>query len=146
MNLNKFVNCFKDLKTSEIGIKYFSDKCETDLLVFEEDSKGLSVSEFYASCVRKYFSEVLNYPVKEAEIDYMALIEDSSPSLILHSKVESTIKKWLVYIDGNVNIDKKLKLFKFNDDDCYISMVSEDDFFVCLIISTGKYFLLMASC
>ncbi len=146
MNFNKFVDSFENLEISRINIKGFSDMYETDLSIFEQNCGEISVSKFYASCIKKYYCEVLKYPAKEAEVDFKELLLESSPNLALYPDIKSILKKWLVYIDCNVNVDQIFEIFEFNDEDCYVSLFTEDDFFLSLVISTNKYYLILASC
>jgi hypothetical protein len=132
---------YETIDSSTIRANVYSDGGESDFLFLSQPKEGeLTISEFYAKCVKYYCSSYLNYNDTEGHQDYMEFYGELPDVFqeVSQSEAISLVKDWWRVLSLD---PEKLKahLSKFDSNGFYVAVVNVNDEFNMLVETENEF-------
>ena len=141
--MKNFLEFFKydTVDCSAIEASVYSDGGESDFIFLSlPKCNGLTVSEFYAKCVKYYYSSYLNYSDIEAHQDYIEFYSELPESFqeVSQQTAISLVKDWWKVLSLD---PEKLRahLLKLSTNGSYVATVNVNDEFNMLAETEDEF-------
>lgn len=132
---------YETVDSSTIKVNVYPDGGESEFLFFSQvKENGLNISDFYAKCVKYYYSSHLNYKDKEAQQDYIEFYGELPDALKEVSKSEaiSLVKDWWGVLSLDPE-DLRVHLSKFTSKSEYVEIINLNDEFNMLVETEDEF-------
>jgi len=141
--MNNFLEIYKyeSIDCTSIETSICSDDGESDFLFFSQPKdRELTVSQFYAKCVKYYYSSYLSYKESEANNDYAEFYSELPESFQEIGKAEAIllVKEWWKTLSLDSE-ELKTYLLRFNGDGVYTVLVNVNDEFNMLVETENEF-------